>query len=216
MYCNGLICFLILQYKSVSMKQKLLLLPACLCFAILVSAQTKSPFTSIRPQLEKVIKDYPNQFSSIKGIRNQGDPNTIQYASTVEMKGAVESKVIGYPTKTKINWLWEAKLFVTDDMAELKKQYKVYYNDIAGKSIMSRGTNNSINATGSYNAPSEELRLWTNQFRINDVTGEFSNLVIDLVAEYLNFEWTVYLRIYDKEKDEDMKPSKDQNDKYRY
>jgi hypothetical protein len=198
------------------MKRNLLLLTACLFSVIFLSAQIKSPFTSIRPQLEKVINDYPNQFSSIKGNRNQGDPNTIQYTSTVEMKGALESKVIGYPTKTKINWLWEAKLFVTDDIAELKKQYKSYYNDIAGKSFMSKGSNNSINATGPYNAPSEELRLWTNQFRMNDVTGEFGNLVIDLVAEYVNFEWIVYVRIYDKEKDEDMKPTKDKNDKYRY
>lgn len=205
-----------MQYKSVSMNRNLLLLTACLFSVIILSAQIKSPFTSIRPQLEKVINDYPNQFSSIKGTRNQGDPNTIQYASTVEMKGAVETKVIGYPTKTKINWLWEAKLFVTDDMAELKKHYKSYYNDIAGKSFMSKGANNSINATGPYNAPSEELRLWTNQFRMNDVTGEFGNLVIDLVAEYANFEWIVYVRIYDKEKDEDMKPTKEKNDKYRY
>lgn len=205
-----------MQYKSVSMNRNLLLLTACLFSVIILSAQIKSPFTSIRPQLEKVINDYPNQFSSIKGTRNQGDPNTIQYASTIEMKGAVETKVIGYPTKTKINWLWEAKLFVTDDMAELKKQYKSVYNDIAGKSFMSKGANNSINATGPYSAPSEELRLWTNQFRINDVTGEFGNLVIDLVAEYANFEWIVYVRIYDKEKDEDMKPTKDKNEKYRY
>lgn len=205
-----------MQYKSESMKRKLLLLTVYLFFLFSVSAQIKSPFTSIRPQLEKVINDYPNQFSSIKGARNQGDPNTIEYTSTVEMKGAVESKVIGYPTKTKINWLWEAKLFVTEDIGELKKQYKSYFNDIAGKSFMSKGANNNINATGPYNAPSEELRLWSNQFRMNDVTGEFSNLVIDLIAEYSNFEWIVYLRIYDKEKDEDMKPTKDKNDKYRY
>ncbi len=198
------------------MKQRSLLLTASLLIVISLSAQIKSPFTSIRPQLERVINDYPNQFSSIKGTRNQGDPNTIQYASTVEMKGAVESRVIGYPTKTKINWLWEAKLFVTEDINELKKQYKAYYNDIAGKSLMNRGTNNNINATGPYSAPSEELRLWTNQFRMNDATGEFSNLVIDLVAEYANFEWVVYLRVYDKEKDEDMKPTKDKNEKYRY
>lgn len=205
-----------MQYKSKSMKRKLLLLTVYLFFLFSISAQIKSTFTSIRPQLEKVINDYPNQFSSIKGTRNQGDPNTIEYASTIEMKGAVESKVIGYPAKTKINWLWEAKLFVTDDMAELKKQYRNYYNDIAGKSFMNKGSNNSITATGPYSAPSEELRLWTNQFRINDVTGEFGNLIIDLLAEYANFEWIVYVRIYDKEKDEETKPTKDKNDKYRY
>lgn len=198
------------------MKPKLLLLPAGLFLAVLVSAQLRNPLTSIRPQLEKVINDYPNQFSSIKGVRSDGEPNTIEYVSTVEIKGASDSKVIGYPTKTKIIWFWEAKLFTTEDIAELKKQYKSYFNDIAGKSLLTKGNNNSIYATAPYNAPTEELRMWSNQFRINDATGEFSNLVIDLAAEYENFEWIVYLRVYDKEKDEDMKPSKDKNDKYRY
>lgn len=198
------------------MKSKLLLLPAGLFLALLASAQIKNPFTSIRPQLEKVIKDYPNQFSSIKGVKSDCTPNTIEYVSTVEIKGAADSRVIGYPTKTKIIWFWEAKLFTTEDVAELQKQYKFYYNDIAGKSFMGKGNNNSIHATAPYSAPSEELRMWSNQFRINDATGEFSNLVIDLAAEYENFEWIVYLRVYDKEKDEDMKPSKDKNAKYRY
>ncbi len=51
---------------------------------------------------------------------------------------------------------------------------------------------------------------------MNDATGEFSNMVIDLVAEYIGFEWNVFLRVYDKEKDEDMKPTKDKNEKFRY
>ena len=198
------------------MKQKLLLLSKSLFLIVSLSAQVKNPFTSIKPQLEKVINAYPSQFASIKGIQSQGEPNTIQYTSTVEIKDALESKVIGYPSKTKIHWLWEAKLFVTEDMELLKKQYKAYYNDITGKSLMSKGSGNSLYATTAYNAPTEELRLWTNQFRINDATGEFSKLVIDLVAEYDKFEWVIYLRVYDKEKDEEIKPTKDTNDPLRY
>ncbi len=198
------------------MKQKLLLLFKSLFLVVSLSAQVKNSFTSIKPQLEKVINAYPVQFASIKGSQTQGDPNTIQYISTIEIKESLETKVIGYPSKTKIHWLWEAKLFVTEDMDLLKKQYKAYYNDIAGKSLMSKGNSNSLYATTAYNAPTEELRLWTNQFRINDATGEFSKLVVDLVAEYDKFEWVIYLRVYDKEKDEEMKPTKDRNDPLRY
>lgn len=198
------------------MKQKLLLLCKSILLASFLSAQVKNPLTSIRPQLEKVIGAYPGEFSSIKGEQSQGEPNTIEYASTIEIKGSVESKVIGYPSKTKIHWLWEAKLLVTEDMELLKKQYKAYYNDIAGKSLLSKGNINSLHATTAYNAPTEELRLWTNQFRINDVTGEYSKLVVELVAEYDKFEWIVYLRVYEKEKDEEMKPTKETNDRYRF
>lgn len=198
------------------MNQKLLLL-ICItaCCNLNVFAQ-KSTFTTIRPDLEKVINDYPNQFALIKGQQNQAEPNIIEYSSKVEMKGAVETKIIGYPANKKINWLWEAKLFVTEDINTLKKQYKAYYNDILGKSLFSKGANNSIQPTNTYIAPSEELRLWSNQFHINDATGEFSRMVIDLIAEYHNFEWVVYLRVYDKEKDEEMRPSKDTNDPWRY
>lgn len=198
------------------MNQRLLLFTCTLFFAVLSFAQSKNVFTTIRPQLEKVINDYPNQFALIKGQQNQAEPNIIEYSSKVEMKVAVETKIIGYPANKKINWLWEAKLLVTEDINELKKQYKAYYNDILGKSLFSKGANNSIQPSNAYAAPSEELRLWSNQFHINDATGEFSRMVIDLVAEYRNFEWVMYLRVYDKEKDEEMRPSKDTNDPWRY
>jgi len=198
------------------MNQRLLLFTCTLFFAVLSFAQSKNVFTTIRPQLEKVINDYPNQFALIKGQQNQAEPNIIEYSSKVEMKVAIETKIIGYPANKKINWLWEAKLLVTEDINELKKQYKAYYNDILGKSLFSKGANNSIQPSNAYAAPSEELRLWSNQFHINDATGEFSRMVIDLVAEYRNFEWIMYLRVYDKEKDEEMRPSKDTNDPWRY
>jgi len=198
------------------MTKKLLLSSAIILLAFFSSAQVKNTFTTIRPQLEKVINDYPNQFALIKGTQNQGDPGVIEYASKVEMKGAVETKILGYPANKKINWLFEAKLLVTGETKEMQKQYKAYYNDILGKSLFSKGANSSITPNGTYSAPTEELRLWSNQFHINDVTGEFSKLVIDLVAEYQNFEWTIFLRVYDKEKDEEMRPTKDTNDPWRY
>ncbi len=198
------------------MTRTIIYLAAFFITAFSSNAQSKPTFSSIRLQLEKVINDYPNQFSLIKGEKSESEPNTIEYKSKIEIKNAVETKVIGYTSKTKIHWVWESKLFVTEDIDVLKKLYKAYYNDISGKSLLSKGNINSIKATGPYDAPSEELRLWTNQFRMNDATGEFSNMVIDLVAEYIGFEWNVYLRVYDKEKDEDMKPTKDKNEKFRY
>jgi hypothetical protein len=198
------------------MTKKLLLSATFVLLAFFSSAQLKNTFTSIRPQLEKVINDYPNQFALIKGTQNQGDPGIIEYTSKVEVKNAIETKILGYPANKKINWLWETKLLVTEETKEMQKQYKAYYNDIVGKSLFGKGANNSITASNTYSAPSEELRFWSNQFYIKDVTGEFSRMVIDLVAEYQRFEWTIYLRVYDKEKDEEIRPTKDKNDPWRY
>ena len=67
---------------------------AIILIALFSSAQTKNTLTTIRPQLEKVINDYPNQFALIKGTQNQGDPSVIEYSSKVELKGAVETKFL--------------------------------------------------------------------------------------------------------------------------
>jgi D-alanyl-D-alanine carboxypeptidase len=186
-------------------KPILLLIATLICIG--VQAQLKSPLSSIKPQLNKVIDDFPVKFASIKGEKENGDPNTIQYKSTVEMNGGSDAKIVGYPSKNRIYWLWETRLFSTEDLAELKRQYKAYYNDIAGKALLTKSNSNNLVATAPYNAPSEALRIWTNQFRMNDETGDFKNMVVDLVAEYINFEWVVYLRVYDREKDEDVRPT---------
>ncbi len=170
-------------------------------------AQTGASSGSIKPQLDKVINDFPVKFASIKGEKENGEPNTIQFKSTVEIKGGSDSKVVGYPSKNRIYWLWEARLFTTEDLGELKRQYKAYYNDIAGKGLFGKTNIWNLVPTTPYNAPTEELRIWTNQFRMNEEAGDFKNMVVDLVAEYVNFEWVVYLRVYDREKDEEIRPT---------
>jgi hypothetical protein len=107
------------------MTKKLMLSSAIILIAFFSSAQTKNTFTTIRPQLEKVINDYPNQFALIKGTQNQGDPSVIEYSSKVELKGAVETKILGYPANKKINWLWEAKLLVTEETKKCKNNTKL-------------------------------------------------------------------------------------------
>ncbi len=191
------------------MTRKLTLFLSAILFCLSLSAQLKTTHNPIKPQLEKVINDFPARFSGIKGEKEEAVPNLIRYKSTIEIKGAIETSITGYPSKNKTHWLWESKLFVTEDLVLLKRQYKAYYNDLSLKPLISKEAKNHLVANEPYSSPSEELRLWANQFRNNDITGEFKNMVVDLVAEYVNFEWTIYLRVYEKEKDSEIKPEKD-------
>jgi hypothetical protein len=169
-------------------------------------AQLKSPLVSIRPQLTQVINDYPYNYRSIRGtVLNEGEPNTT-YTSKVEIKNAIETKITAYSNQKFLSWVWEAVLFQTDDIKELQRRYKAYYNDISGKALFKNGVN-GLTAVSAYSAPSEELRLWSNQFRMQDDETVYHNLVVDLVAEYVNFQWTVYLRVFDKVKDEEVRPT---------
>lgn len=191
------------------MTQKLTLFLSATILFLSVSAQFKATYNPIMPQLEKVINDFPARFSGIKGDKEDAPPEILRYKSTVEIKGALETNITGYPSKNRTHWLWECKLFVTENITVLKRQYKAYYNDIAVKPLISKEPKNHLVAAGPYSHPSEELRLWTNQFRHSNVTGVFKNLVVDLVAEYVNFEWAIYVRVYDREKDDEIKPTKE-------
>jgi hypothetical protein len=169
-------------------------------------AQLKSPLSSIKPQLSEVINDFPYNYKNIKGqVLNEGEPNT-SYTSKVAIKDAIETKITSYTNQKYKSWVWESVLFQTEDSKELQRRYKTYYNDISGKALFKQGIPSLVSVT-TYSAPTEELRFWSNQFRMESDAVMYKNLVVDLVAEYVNFQWTVYLRVYDKVKDEEVRPT---------
>lgn len=169
-------------------------------------AQLKSPFTSIKPQLSEVIKDFPYSYKHIKGDALTEDVSNTSYTSKIQIKDAIETTITSYTNQKYQSWVWEAVLFQTDDLKELQRRYKAYYNDITGRSLFKSGIG-SLTPTTTYNTPTEELRLWSNQLRMETDAIMYKNMVVDLIAEYVNFQWTVYLRVYDKMKDEEMGPS---------
>ncbi len=173
----------------------------------IAQSQIKNGSTSIRSQLEKVVQQFPNDFSSLKGEPLPNEPQTIQYASTVAIPGALDTRIVGYPSKKKIYWIWESKLFAAEEFEKFKKQYKAYYNDIAGRTLMIKTSISKFVPSNAYEEPSEDFRFLTNQFQFEKDQEDYKNLVIDLIAEYANFEWVIYLRVYDKEKDSEIKPS---------
>jgi hypothetical protein len=193
---------------------KFISLVAVFLFSFLCSnAQLKSTSTSIKSYVEKVVASYPVHFSDIKGEAANNDPGTDQYMSTVQIPGSLENKIIGYKGKTKTMWVWESQLLVTDDFEQLKKSYRSYYNDINGNTIANKVSRRFINVM-PYEAPNETQRLWSNQFRLNESSASHSNLLIDLVAENIGFEWVIWLRVYDKERDADVRPTENDSDGY--
>lgn len=185
---------------------KNILTTVLLFIAFSSSAQLKTPFTSIKPQINEVIKDFPYNYRNIRGNALNDSEQNSEYASKVEIKGALQTKIVSYTHQKYQSWVWESVLFTTEDIKELQRNYKAYYNDLAGRALLRAGVNGLV-AVSPYSAPGEELRLWSNQFRMEDDGTVYRNLVLDLVAEYTNFQWTVYIRVYDKVKDEEIRPT---------
>ncbi len=178
-----------------------------LCVSFHSYSQLKQVTATLRPQLEQVIKEFPNHFSGIRGAALVEDENAAEFESKVIVKDAIETKLIAFSNQKYKSWVWECRLFETENINLLKRQYKAFYNDISGKTLISKPNLRNLIPVSDYTAPDGELRLVSNQFRMGGSDDVFKHLVVDLVAEYINFQWSVYVRVYDKEKDEEIRPT---------
>lgn len=179
-----------------------------------VTAQVRTGTTaSVRPVLDQVVAQYPANYSSLRGERISSDPSTIVFTSTIKLPGAEEAQVMGYPGKKKTYWVWECKYREIEDFQELKRVYRALYNDISGNALL-KTAGSKYEALAPYEAPAETQRLWSNMLRLSERVSADSKLVIDLVAENVNFAWVIWVRVYDREQDADMRPT-NPNDDYR-
>lgn len=161
---------------------------------------------SVRSVLDQVVAEYASNFSSLRGERLSSNPSTIVFASTIKLPNAEEAQVLGYPGKQKTAWVWECKYREIEDFQELRKVYRALYNDITGGALL-KNPNSRYEPVTTYEAPAETQRLWSNMLRLRDRVNAESKLVIDLVAENINFTWVIWVRVYDREQDADMRPT---------
>jgi len=166
----------------------------CILFIFFVSfqlyAQRDNNTISIKNFIQDVIRASQDDYVSIRGEQVSSEPGTIQFLSTISAPGSLENKVIGYSGVQKTDWVWESRLRAYETIEQLQVQYKKIYNEIRGGSIKTNAK--SYEAINEYEHPAEQQRIWTNQFRVVN-----TKIKIDLVAEEINYEWVIWLRIYD-------------------
>src|ERR1044071_3806756 len=73
------------------------------------------PGTSLRNDIETIIKDYPNHFRHIIGDELVKNPQSIDYKSTVIPDGSEDCMITKYSSAKKEVYSWKATMFTTDD-----------------------------------------------------------------------------------------------------
>jgi hypothetical protein len=168
----------------------------CLITLIITSlslfAQKDNTNSGLKSILQDILRAAGEDFVSLRGEQVSGETGTIQYLSTIQAPGSQENRIIGYAGPKKTDWVWESKLQQFEDIKELQKQYKKIYNEISRGSV--KGNSKTYEPVSEYEHPTEEQRIWTNQFKV--VT---TKLMIDLVAEQHYQEWVIWLRVYNLE-----------------
>jgi hypothetical protein len=199
------ICALINPFNPLLVKKIVkALFSGILLFMLGLSSKAQlKPITAddFGPDIKKVIREYPHQFSKLTGEVIDEKPQSTDYECTFKVKGAEESIITKYSAKNKSIYSWQALMLTTDDFEEAKKKFRSLYtrlNHLAVK--MDYGV--TFYLTGKYIEPLEEKNFTSAilSFELPDQITKKMKLEVSMQYELM--EWKVRVLIYERDKED--------------
>lgn len=183
-----------------------LLFFASLTLSFVAQAQLKLPGLSngdVRQALEKVITDFPKNFSTLKGEVVSDEPQSVQYASLLPFKSAEKNTITSYSGKLPV-YSWQAQMLTTEEFDAAQKKYKSLYNDLKSISLtLNRDYNYGLE--GEYDTPDESRKFASTVMHLTPNATGLPNVKVELSMQYEFPEWKVYLTVYQRERKDDEK-----------
>jgi hypothetical protein len=173
------------------------------------SAQLKFPVTNndLRNNLGKVVADFPNHLSNIiSGVKAE-NPQTVEYASNLEFKGAEENTVTKYNGAKPI-YSWQAVLLTTEEFEDASKKYKWLCNQLKAMTLNVNGY--SFSLEGKYDAPSESKKFSGSIYHLSPASIAHPKVRVEAGMQYFFPEWRVTLTVYDKEREDSERGNTDE------
>lgn len=147
--------------------------------------------------LQKVIEDYPNRFSNIKGGQLSEEAHTIAYESKVNIPGSVNCTLTEYQSKSTA-YSWQCNLLETADFEQAKKRFSEIYNQVHNTIIKVEGEKPVI-LNGKYEVPVEENKYTGIQFNFLPATGIIQHLNVSLTMVLDTSNWKILLQVEEQQ-----------------
>lgn len=148
--------------------------------------------------LQKVIEDYPNKFSHIKGSRISGNQHSTDYQSKIEVPGASASIISHHSSVKSEAYSWKTELFESVNFDESKEHFKELFNSIKNTIVKIDGLPPYI-LNGKYEFPVETKTNTTIAFQLLPANGELQKLTVDLTLISTTSGWKISLSVYEKD-----------------
>lgn len=160
---------------------------------------------SIKPAIEKVVRDYYDHFNNIKGEKIVETVSTIEYQSKILPEGALESTITEIKSLHNV-YSWQATMLTTDDYEKAIEKYKHIYRQLNGANFL-MDDNKSWKFRGDYDAPDESRAFASSVLEPEVSEAVLQRLKVEVALNYTMPEWTVKIMVYEKIPDEDIRPS---------
>ncbi len=161
--------------------------------------------SSINSDIEKVVKDYYDHFENIKGEKISETQNIIEYSSKINPAGALESTIMQIKSLEN-SYSWQALMLDTEDYTQAVARYKQLYKQLNGIKL-SLNDGKSYKLKGLYDVPDEKRAFASTMLGLEAVENELRPFKIEIALNYTMPEWSVKIYVYEKEDDEDIRPT---------
>ncbi len=164
---------------------------------------------AIDPDIEKVARDYYVHFANIKGEKISETENIIEYSSKINPKGALESTIMQIKSLEN-SYSWQALMLASEDYTQAVAKYKQLYKQFNGTKL-SMKDGKSYKLKGVYDIPDETRGFASTILGLDAGKSEIHQFKIEIALNYAMPEWSVKIYVYEKEDDEDMRPTVNTN-----
>lgn len=182
-------------------KLKLLFAAASLC-SLATHAQLRLPIpNAFRSDVQKVVADFPSQFAALRGDVRMTNPQTVEYASLVQIDKAEDCIITRYSSNAKPVYSMQAVMLHTEDFKEAEKKYKWLFTQLKGMNV--KYVVDQYTLQGVYEAPAEERKFTTSTLAVAHPPQALQKLRVEVSMQFEFPEWKVSLTVFEKEKDDD-------------
>ena len=183
-------------------KQPKLLVAAALLCACTAQAQLRLPLPSaFRNDVQKVVADFPSQFASLRGDVRITNPQTVEYASLLQVNKAEDCIITKYSSNAKAVYSLQALMLHTEDYSEAEKKYRWLFTQLKGMNVTY--VVDQYTLQGVYEAPAEERKFTTSTLAVAHAPEALRKLRIEVSMLFEFPEWKVALTVFEKETDDE-------------
>lgn len=184
------------------------LLAAALLYATASQAQLHLPVpNAFRADVQKVVADFPARFASLRGDVRVTNPQTVEYASLLQVDKAEECIITRYSSNDKPIYSLQATMLKTEDFAEAEKKYKWIFAQLKGLNV--KYVVDQYTLHGSYEAPAEERKFTTSTLALAHPPEALQKLRLEVSMQFEFPEWKVTLTVFEKEKEDEEEAGSD-------
>ena len=167
-----------------------------------LSLHKSSP--SIKPVIEKVARDYYENFNNIKGDTVNENGTTIEFTSKISPEGALETSITKYVDP--YSYTWQTTMFESEDYDAAAAKYKEYFRQL-NNCTLTFYDKTSYKLVGNYDNPDDDRAFASSILQLNATNHDLELFKVEVALNYSMPSWTVKVMIYEKIADDKIRPT---------